>query len=88
MGSTNRIIQLQVMGENQTLLFKSMMCFFRPLIFCVLSDPPVLENSEYLNLTEKVGNNALLPCHAHGIPQPEIQWLQSDSSPIALTERM
>lgn len=51
-------------------------------------DPPVLESSDMLNLTEKVGNNVLLPCRVHGTPQPDIQWLRNENMPVALTERM
>lgn len=99
-GSTNRIVQLKVIGENLIKMkFKYLMVSFKVfflmflflfifLLLCLCVDPPVLENSDFLNLTEKVGNNALLPCHAHGTPQPEIQWLHSDNSPIELTERM
>ncbi|XP_052121431.1 hemicentin-1 isoform X3 [Frankliniella occidentalis] len=57
-------------------------------IFLTVMDPPFLESPDLLNLTEKVGNNVLLPCIAYGTPSPEIQWLQGDNSPIALTERI
>ncbi|XP_034234598.1 hemicentin-1-like isoform X2 [Thrips palmi] len=57
-------------------------------IYLTIIEPPILDSSDLLNLTEKVGNNALLPCHAYGTPLPEIQWLQSENNTIALTERI